>query len=47
MFTLQPLSRIIRYGKAVNRNKPEDLPDTIFITELSGERPEMRALLAL
>jgi hypothetical protein len=27
MFTLQPLFRNPRDGKAVNRNKPEDLPD--------------------
>jgi hypothetical protein len=25
-------------GKAVNRNKPEDLPDKLLIATLSGER---------
>jgi hypothetical protein len=29
MFTLQPLFRDNRDGKAVNRNKPEDLPDAL------------------
>jgi hypothetical protein len=28
----------LRDGKAVNRNKPEDLPDKVLIATLSGER---------